>query len=74
MEDRYVMARTLGELKVSQATMLNAATVAFFLKIDHNRLLGYARTGQLDGMFPVFISGNRVKFPKQGFINFMEGK
>lgn len=72
--DKYVMARTEDELRACMQPMLNTATVAYFLKMDPARLRGYAMEGKLDGMFPCIISGNRVKFPRIGFINWMEGK
>ena len=74
MESKYVMARTVEELKACRQPMLNTATVAHFLRIDPGRLREYAVSGALDGMFPVFVSGNRVKFPRIGFLNWMEGK
>ena len=63
---------TLEELKMCDKDFLTAADVSEVMRIHASRIIEYARTNRLP--FPFFLSGNRVKIPRVGFINWMEGK
>lgn len=65
---------TLEQLKASKLNMLTPEIVGNYICMKPDKLREYARTGQLKGMFPYIISGNHVKFPRIGFINWVEGR
>lgn len=70
--ERLVIRMTLEEMKALDTELLTSDQVASFLRMDKGRLTEYGRKGMLP--FPHTISGNRLKIPRLGFINWAEGK
>lgn len=57
---------TLDDVKAMTDDFISASVAASVLRMDTGRLIQYARDGQLP--FPVVISGNRVKIPREAFL------
>ncbi len=64
---------TLEEVKFLPREFLTPKQVASVLNCNPYLINIRVKNGTPLG-FPAFMSGNRVKIPKAGFVNFMEGR
>jgi hypothetical protein len=70
--------KTLKELEKIPREYLFPSDVAAVLDINPQDIRDHVHTAtakhERPYEFPTIVSGNRVKFPKEAFINFMRGK
>ena len=65
---------TLDEIRKSDKVMLTPADVAEVMGTDPQSIRVWARQTPWRLGFPVSVMGSRVKIPRTGFLNFIDGK
>lgn len=65
---------TLADIEAIDRETLSPAQVASVLGVDQDTLRGQARSAPELLRFPTVCVGNRVRIPKQAFLNFMKGE